>query len=135
MSARDRRLGFRIPLEIFLNQYVDDQPFRGLTTNLSDTGMFVQVATNPLAQALPPPGTPVGLEFELPGTNEIIWARGEICYETDGSLVRGRGVCFRAMPRIHARLVRDFCIETRRSHLASLLERIRRPAAAPAPVI
>ena len=130
MSARDRRLGFRIPLEIFLNKYVDDQPFRALTSNLSDTGIFLQVVNNPKISWTPKIGTPVGLEFELPGTNEVIWARGEICYENDVSIVRGAGVCFRAMPTVHARLIRDYCVETRRAHLSSLLERIRQPALA-----
>jgi c-di-GMP-binding flagellar brake protein YcgR len=129
MPSRDRRLGFRVPLEIFLNQYIRDRPFRALTCNLSDTGVYLHRAES---AAGPPPAetTVVSLELELPGTGEIVWARGEVCYEQRDAFVRGAGVRFTAMARRHARLIRDFCVESRRSHLAELLERIRTPPAA-----
>lgn len=125
MLTHERRLGFRVPLEMFLNQYVRDRLVRGLTCNISDTGMYLQTAA-PLRNRSP--GTQVvGLEFELPGTGEVIWARGEICHaERDGYAV-GTGIRFTAMPRIHARLLRDFCIESRHIHLNGLLQRIREP--------
>ena len=127
--TRDRRLGFRVPLQIFLNKYIKDRPFRALTTNLSETGVFLQVVRTPWMPAELDLSVPVGLEFELPGTHEIIWARGEICYGKDtDDLVQGSGIRFTAMPSVHARLVRDYCVEERRAHLGRLLQRIRHPA-------
>lgn len=125
MHAADRRLGFRVPLEIFLNQYIMDQPFRALTANVSDTGFHLQLVNRPDRTPTSRRSRVVGLEFELPGTNEIVWARGLICYAKTDDLVHSIGVKFTAMPRIHARMIRDFCVETRRTHLGKMLERIR----------
>ncbi len=126
MVSRDRRLGFRVPLDIFLNQYYKEKQFRALTTNVSDTGLHLQLVKSPWTRVAELSPT-VGLEFELPGTGESIWARGEVCYERVDPYFRTVGIRFTAMPRIHARMVRDFCVETRRTRLGDLLARIRGP--------
>jgi hypothetical protein len=131
MEPSDRRIGFRVDLELFFTQYIRDRPFRVLGTNLSETGLFLhRVSLDPQA-SLMPAGTVVGLELELPGTGEVIWARGEICRERRARAVFGSGVRFADMPRVHARLVRDFCHERRRQRLDALLERIRNPPVPP----
>lgn len=124
MPSRNRRLGFRVPVEIFINQYINDRPFRALTTNISDSGLYLNLVK----------GAPfcrdtrvVGLEFTLPETSETIWARGEVCYDQIDPYFHGTGVKITAMPRRYARLLRDFCVETRRAQLGSLLDRIRGP--------
>jgi len=124
MNARDRRLGYRVPLNIFLNQYIQDQPFRALTCNLSDSGLHLQVVNAPKYTPKTRRSRVVALEFELPGTGEIIWARGLICNAGSDDFVHKVGIKFTAMPQVHARLVRDFCVETRREHLGSMLQRI-----------
>jgi hypothetical protein len=95
---------------------------------VSPTGLYLNTVK------LPPGARPqsrvVALEFELPGTGELIWARGEVCYEHSDPYFHGSGVRFTAMPRVHARLLHDYCVETRRAELASLLQRIREPATA-----
>jgi hypothetical protein len=75
----------------------------------------------------PPPGLVVGLEIDLPGESESIWAAGRICYRKDdrNELASGLGVRFMAMARSQARIVRDFCIEMRRKNLGAILARIR----------
>ncbi|GAB4521017.1 MAG: hypothetical protein Tsb0020_39630 [Haliangiales bacterium] len=129
MLSCDRRRGFRIPLEIFLNQYVRERLVRGLSSNISPTGLYLQQA-RPIRSRLPDTSV-VGLEFELPGTGEVIWARGEVCYAADGDeFAVGMGVRFTGMARAHERLVRDYCVEARRSHLSELLQGIRAPARA-----
>ena len=117
----DRRLGFRIPFEAMVTSYVHERPVRGLAANLSDSGMSIS-AVSVLA---PPPGLLVGLELELPGIDDSIWALGQICYRKDDRLASGLGVRFVEMARSQARLVRDFCIDVRRRHLGSMLARIR----------
>lgn len=130
MLSRDRRSGYRVPLEMFLNQYVGDRLVRGLTTNIGPTGLYLQTA-RPVRSQLPSAQI-VGLEFELPGTGEIIWARGEICYAANDSYATGAGIRFTGMAGLHERMLRDYCIEARHHHLSSLLQGIRAPGTRPA---
>ncbi len=118
---QDRRFGFRVPFEAMVTSYVHDRPVRGLAANLSDSG----ISMSAVAMLAPPPGLLVGLELELPGIDDSIWALGRICYRKDDRLASGLGVRFVEMARSQARLVRDFCIDMRRRHLGSILARIR----------
>src|SRR3954471_19934053 len=117
----DRRLGFRIPFETMVTSYVHDRPIRGLAWNLSDSGINMSA----ISMLAPPPGLVVGLEIDLPGTTESIWASGQVCYRKDDRMASGLGVKFIGMAKSQARMVRDFCIESRRTYLGSLLSRIR----------
>jgi hypothetical protein len=124
LLGSERRLGYRIPFESMVTSYVNDRPIRALSSNLSDSGINM----SSISMLAPPPGLVVGLELDLPGTNESIWASGQICYREKykvDSLASGIGVKFLAMARSQARLIRDFCIEMRRAHLGSILARIR----------
>lgn len=104
-----------------VTSYVHDRPVRGLATNLSDTGMNVSA----ISMLAPPPGLVVGLELDVPGVDDSIWAAAQVCYRTDDRMASGLGMRFIAMARSHARLIRDYCIEMRRKNLGSLLARIR----------
>jgi hypothetical protein len=117
----ERRLGIRIPFETMVTSYVHDRPVKALASNLSDSGINM----SSISMLAPPPGLVVGLEIELPGMNESIWASGRICYRKDDRLASGLGVRFLAMARSQARIVRDFCIEMRRQNLGAMLARIR----------
>jgi len=119
--VQDRRLGFRIPFEAMVTSYVHDRPVRGLAANLSDSGMSLSA----VSMLAPPPGMLVGLELELPGIDDSIWALGRIAYRKDDQLASGLGVRFVEMARSQARVLRDFCVDMRRRHLGSLLTRIR----------
>lgn len=131
MEPSDRRIGFRVELEVFFTQYIRDRAYRVLSTNVSETGIYAhRVALDPSAVLLPA-GTILGLELELPGTGEVIWARGEVCRERPGRSVCGSGIRFADMPRVHARMVREFVHERRRARLDALLERIRNPPVPP----
>jgi c-di-GMP-binding flagellar brake protein YcgR len=124
LGTSERRLGYRIPFESMVTSYVNDRPIRALSSNLSDSGINM----SSISMLAPPPGLVVGLELDLPGTSDSIWASGQICYRENykvDSLASGIGVKFLAMARSQARLIRDFCIETRRAHLGSILARIR----------
>lgn len=118
---QERRLGYRIPFETMVTSYVHDRPIRGLAQNLSDSGLSMSA----IAMLAPPPGLVVGLEIELPGCEDSIWASGQVCYRKADRLAAGLGVRFLAMARSQARMIRDFCIEARRRDLGSLLARVR----------
>ena len=122
--SRDRRLGYRIPFQGLLTSFIRDRPVRALAADLSDSGIRLHT-TRALA---PAPGTPVVLELALPGTDDTIWCAGEVCYREPDELASGLGVRFVTMARLHARLLRDYCLESRRSHLGGLLARIRAEA-------
>jgi hypothetical protein len=125
LSRRDRRIGPRIDFPLFLNQYVGDRRFRVLAANLCESGLFLNRVNNRAARA------PVfGLELELPGVTETIWARGEVRRDRAGELVAGAGIQLTGLARLHARLLRDWCVEARRRQLSSLLAKIREPATA-----
>ena len=118
----ERRFGCRVPLEMFLNEYVDDRLHRCLTTNVSESGLYVH-KLRALSARRP---RPLQLEFELPGTNEIIWARGEVAYEAADPLFHGTGIRLTGIAGLHARLLRDFVRQKRSAQLRSLLDQIRR---------
>ncbi len=124
MLSSDRRSGFRVPVEMFLNQYISDRPYRAMAGNLSETGVLLNRVKTP-GLSLREDQRVIGLEFELPGMSETIWARGEICSQGRDRYFQMDRVRFTGMPKVHARLLRDYCIESRRAHLGSLLSRIR----------
>jgi hypothetical protein len=94
MLSTDRRYLHRLPLEMYLNTYVADRPSRGFTSNLSESGL--------------------GLEFNLPGTSETIWAAGQYCYDEVDDYMNGSGIRFVAMAGLHERLLREYLREARR---------------------
>lgn len=121
MSVRERRLGNRIPLQLFLNEYVADRPHRCLSVNVSETGLYVHKLLQPLRRQ----GNVVGLELELPGVGETIWARGEVCYDTFDDYFHGSGIRITGIPRLHARLLRDYVVAKRRERLEDIMDRVR----------
>ncbi len=128
---RDRRLGYRIPLDLMLTAYVHDKPVRALVLDVSDTGLRIEV----VAARAPAPGTIVQLELALPNVEQTIWASATVCYERNDDLASGLGVRFLAMAGLHARALRDFCVESRHRQLGSLLAKIvgtRSPQLVPA---
>lgn len=126
--TRDRRLGYRIPFHTLLGSFIRDRPVRALASDLSDAGIRLHTT----GATAPTPGTPIVLELALPTLDETIWCQGEVCYRAPDDLATGLGVRFVAMARLHARWLRDYCIESRRTYLGGLLDRIRREPARPA---
>ncbi len=118
---QERRLGFRVPFETMVTSYVHDRPVRGLASNLSASGMSLSA----ISMLAPPPGLVVGIELDVPGVDDSIWASARVCYRQDDRMASGLGIRFLAMAKSHARLIREFCIEMRRKNLGSLLARIR----------
>src|SRR4051812_8104674 len=99
VAVQDRRLGYRIPFEAMVTSYVHDRPVRGLSQNLSDTGLNMSA----ISMLAPPPGLVVALEIDIPGIDDSIWASGQICHRTDDHMASGLGVRFVAMAKSQAR--------------------------------
>ena len=121
----------RVHYEMFLNQYVDERLERGVTANVSPTGMYLHRV---LKRSTARTTRFVQLEFKLPGTDEIIWARGEVRrdelelppWRRDSQLVHGSGLKLLEMPRAHRKMWRDFVYEQKKQRVQEILELIRR---------
>jgi hypothetical protein len=118
----ERRDLERVPLNIFVDEYVGERKHRALTTNVSATGLYLhRVRAGSYRDT-----RHVQLELALPGTSDTIWARGEIRYDHLGDeLVHGTGVELTAIARGHQRLLRDYLYEERLQKLERILELIR----------
>jgi c-di-GMP-binding flagellar brake protein YcgR len=108
-SADDRRLAGRVSLDMFFNQYIQDHPVRTLAVNVSEHGL----AAHRLVQRTTHHSRIVGIEFELPGTGEVIWAKAETLFERIDRDFHRAGIRFLAMARRHERLIREFVWDRR----------------------
>ena len=117
---RDRRLGFRIPFETMVTSYVRDRPVRGLAANLSDSGLSMSRHLRCWRRRPPV----VGLELELPGVGDSIWASGRICYRKDDRLA-GWGPVRRDGEEPGARRCATSASRCGATNLGALLARIR----------
>jgi hypothetical protein len=104
----DRRLAPRFPLRTHMHQYVRDEPYSALALDVSESGLAIGKATAPI-----PDVRVVGLELELPGTSEIIWASAEPRFHAVASGTHFSGLHFVGMATKHARLIRDYVRERR----------------------
>jgi len=110
----DRRGGGRVKLDMFFNQYIHDHPVRTLAVNVSEHGM----AAHRLVERVTHHARVVSVEFELPGTGETIWAKGETLFERIDRDFHRAGIRFLAMARRHERLVREFVWDRRLAAMA-----------------
>lgn len=113
-SRDDRRLNGRVALDMFFNQYIQDHPIRALAVDVSEHGLAAQR----LVDRVRPRTSVVAVEFELPGTGEVIWARGETQFERIDRDFHRAGIRFVAMARKHERLIREFVWDRRLSLFA-----------------
>jgi len=101
--AENRRLAPRFPLCTYLNQYVLDNPYRAVALDVSEAGLSIRKPIAPIPHA-----KVVGLELQLPGSSEIIWASAEPRFHAVGQNVQFSGLHFLAMAGKHERLLRDY---------------------------
>ena len=99
----NRRLAPRFPMRTYLNQYVLDNPYRALALDLSEAGLAIRKPIAPIPHA-----KVVGLELQLPGSSEIIWASAQPRFHAVGENIHFSGLRFLAMAGKHERLLRDY---------------------------
>jgi len=112
----NRRADKRLRLQLYVNEYIKDREYRALATDISESGLSIQKLTEPVV----PHASIVGLELELPGTSEIIWAAAEPRFDAVGTDFHVSGLHFRSLARKHQRLLRDY-VRERRLRIARLL--------------
>ena len=106
LGPDDRRITPRFPLRTYMNQYVRDEAYQALALDVSETGLAIRKPTAPI-----PHTRVVGLELELPGTSEVIWASAEPRFHSVGAREHFSGLHFLGMARKHERLIRDYVRE------------------------
>src|ERR1700753_210321 len=95
LDGLNRRADRRLRLQLYLNEYVKDREYRALATDISESGLSIQKLTEPVGPHAPV----VGIELELPGTSEIIWAAAEPRFDAVGADFHVSGLRFRGMAR------------------------------------
>jgi hypothetical protein len=108
LSPNDRRVAPRFPLQTSMHQYVRDVPYQTLALDVSESGLAIRKPTAPVPHA-----RIVGLELELPGTSEIIWASAEPRFHSVAGRTHFSGLHFLGMATKHQRLIRDYVRERR----------------------
>jgi len=96
----------RVDLDIYLNKYVAGVPYMARTADISREGVGLTHLVEPDMA-----GKRVGLQFQLPGSEEVIYAEGEIVREWAdlGKKEEGSGVRFTLLTERHRRLIDQFC--------------------------
>jgi hypothetical protein len=102
-----KRSESRITVENLASEVVNDREQLGLIVDLSSSGLrlerrFFGRRESPIVQ----------LEFELPEADEIVWAKGEVCFDrlkpAPQGLVRSTGIRLVAAATRHLRMLRDW---------------------------
>lgn len=115
-----RRVAPRVEIEALCNEIADGDERPGFVIDLSGSGMRLERPF--VKRGLAPLGA-LQLEIELPGIDEIIWARAQVCFDRvrpgmDGKLTRTTGVRVAAAASRDLRLLRDYVIELGRARRA-----------------
>ncbi len=100
---KDKRKASRAPLDIYLNKYVSGVPYMARTSDISPEGVSLAHLIEPQHHS-----RKVGLQFQLPGSPEIIYAEGETVREWVGSKSEGSGVRFTVLNERHRRMIDAF---------------------------
>lgn len=101
----------RAPLDIYLNKYMGGVPYMVRTADISSEGIS-------LARLIEPehPARRVGLQFQLPGSEEVIYAEGEVVREwANTKKAEGAGVRFTLLTERHRKMI-DRYVETQAAH-------------------
>ena len=111
---RPRRLCPRIGVQTLCNEISDGVERPSFVVDLSERGVRLE---RPYTGGRTP--TVLQLELELPGVDDVVWARGETCFDrirqVQGRLVRTTGIRIAAAAAHDLRLIRDFVVATRRT--------------------
>jgi hypothetical protein len=100
---KEKRKTGRAPLDIYLNKYVSGVPYMARTSNISPEGVSLSQLIEPQHLC-----KKVGLQFQLPGSAEVIYAEGEVVREWAESKHEGSGVRFTLLSQRHRQMISAF---------------------------
>jgi Peptidase M16 inactive domain/PilZ domain len=99
----DKRKNTRVPLDVYMNKYVAGVPYMARTSNISRDGVSLAHLIEPAQH-----GSRVGLQFQLPGSEEVIYAEGEIVREWLDTSAEGSGIKFTLLTERHKKLINQY---------------------------
>ena len=100
----ERRFSNRAALDIYLNKYVGGVPYLTRTADISPEGLRLARLIEPEHAA-----RKVGLQFQLPGSPEVIYAEGEVVREWErGVRTEGSSVRFTLLTERHRQQIATF---------------------------
>jgi hypothetical protein len=97
-----------VPVGFYVQQVVDEELHRCFSTNLSATGVFLEIPPGWLRRG----SRIVQVELPLPGTSDSLWAKGDVVYDCFDGLFHGSAVHFTGMALGHRRLLQDWLHES-----------------------
>lgn len=101
---QEKRLDDRKPVDILLNKYMGDEPYTVRAADISSSGMYLHKLIEPDLEE----GSMVSLEFQLPDSEEVIWARGTVMRESKRWGCDGVGIWFTIVPESYRRRIENF---------------------------
>jgi c-di-GMP-binding flagellar brake protein YcgR len=101
----EKRKQRRVNLDIYLNKYVAGVPYMARASDISREGVGLARLIEPELD-----GHRVGLQFQLPGCEEVIYAEGEVVREWAAAeeAAEGSGVRFTLLTERHRRLIESY---------------------------
>lgn len=107
----DQRKSERAPCDIYLNKIIDEARHLARARDISPEGIWISKVLEPAHDA-----RTIGLEFQLPGSSEVIWAAGEVLRdetrEAATGPVEGTAVKFTAMADRFRRMIEVYVSRT-----------------------
>ncbi|MFL5320249.1 MAG: PilZ domain-containing protein [Myxococcaceae bacterium] len=94
----------RAPVDIYLNKYVGGVPYMARASNISTDGVRLAHLIEPQLNK-----KRVGLQFQLPGSEEVIYAEGEVVREwLSSNATEGSGIKFTLLTERHKKLITEY---------------------------
>ena len=110
----DKRKNARVSLDIYLNKYMGGVPYMARAADISQEGVSLARLLEPEKDA-----RRVGLQFQLPGSEEVIYAEGEVVREWVEASPREHersGVRFTLLTQRHRQLIDDYVTRNTQAH-------------------
>ncbi len=104
----EKRGAYRARVDMYLNKYLDGVPYMARASDISLQGIS-------LAHLIEPRHADrcVGLQFQLPGSTELIYAEGEVVRRWSGRNCDGSGVRFTLIAERHRNLIDAYVEQSR----------------------
>ena len=99
----EKRISRRVPLDVYLNKFIKGVPFMARAKDISPEGIYLTQLIEPAAE-----DARIGVQFQLPGTKEVIYAEGEIVRDARRGRAPGNGIRFTLITDYHRRMIERF---------------------------
>ncbi len=99
----EKRHNRRVPLDVYLNKFIKGVPFMVRARDISPDGIYLTQLLEPIAD-----DERIGVQFQLPGTKEVIYAEGEIVSDIERGASHGNGIRFTLITDYHRKLIKRY---------------------------